>query len=1280
MNKKVVLSVLSTTLVASLAASAFAAPKDGIYIGGDIKKFYSTDVLFEMTPAAKTAYNNELKSMATNLNNIVFVDVKGNGASLQEMFDKGGKVALGEPLKKEDFVDLYKVVNKDGSSTATENARDKVDGTTPGDLKVESVSAISKTTLKVNFNKAVDSVAKENFTIAGVVVNAATLSEDKKSVTLSVSGLTYETEYTVVAANILVDGKPVTLEGSKFKMPAVTDVYNLELTTDAHNDAILADGADNMVITAKLKDKATGQVDVNADNVVISFSSTYGNFGNTRVTVQDGVASVILTSEFSKHDLVSKIDAQIIEASGDYKDLIGKVVGTKNVHFKLKIDDPGTNPVKPVLLGAESNQADRVTVTFDKDVTVKDFVQYDEVTKKYKINADGTALFKENTLFKISQDEGKTFKKILGLKPTSNPKALEVVLANEETSPGKYTFLEDNKAVSVELNQANTQSVTKSFILTDPRKPEATSAVAEGLKKVVVKFSEPVHSAVSKLDAGLLDIASAEFGKFDPATLEDSRDTLTIVPKNYLTAGTHSVQLASIKDFAGVSDDKNISTTQTLDFTVAGDGSLPTAEVTTESAEQFRVTFNKVVEGFDNSLLETRDAAGKRSLRLEILTKGTNGVTEWVDANDSLKVPLEVSHAIDNEYVVELKDDWTKIFDTNSTRLNYYNYQFRLVISKDALTNPANGLKNAEIILPLNHSGSKLSTPDTTSPVISGFTQIQKDLFEVKMNEPVKLPGNADNAGETPSQLQGQSVPTPIIEFIGKDKDGTTVTIKGKVGKYTNKNAADTNFEVLPDIDTTKGEKTPQDYVNAGGDKNWTIVVRSISDDVGNTASSLTHNFTLQPDQQAGEVFMIKGQFADGKLYNGVKAYLNGTDEDVIVLDYTSDVNYTGTSNNATNPAIYTLDGEALPKGVHLSVSDSDTIPGVDIVTITLPHGTLAKDGKNNVITVSKSLTSIKGTKLTGEYEISFTPEDAVNPAVAAKVVNDQIKALPATITLADEGKVVAARAAYDALTAEAKKLVVNYATLEAAEKKIADLKKSEGDAAANLKAAQDAVAALEAAAGADLTVEANLTKAEEAVKAAEAAVTKVAAGADKDVLAAKVTLAKKKVADARKVFDADSAATLKAAQDAVATLETAAGKDLKVEANLTAAETALADAKAKVAKVATGADKTALEGKVTAAEKTVTDARKAFDDAKALEAAKTALNDAVVAAQAKHDAAVEGNATGEYPAPAKADFQAAITTAKGVHDNAASTKAELDKAKADLAAAETTFDGLKTP
>jgi len=256
-----------------------------------------------------------------------------------------------------------------------------------------ALSAINKTTVKINFNKAVDTVTKENFAIEGATVNAATLSEDKKSVTLTVSGLNYDTEYTVVANDILVDGKPIDLAGQKFKTPAITDLYDLELTTDAPGDAILANGADNLVITAKLKDKVTGQVDVNADNLVIAFSATYGSLANTRVTVQDGVASVTLTSEFSQKDITSKVTAEIIEASGDYKDLIGKVIGSKNVYFKVKLDDI-TPDQKPVLVSAESNQADRLTLNFNKDVTVDYFVEKDEVTGKYKVDPQtGIAIY-----------------------------------------------------------------------------------------------------------------------------------------------------------------------------------------------------------------------------------------------------------------------------------------------------------------------------------------------------------------------------------------------------------------------------------------------------------------------------------------------------------------------------------------------------------------------------------------------------------------------------------------------------------------------------------------------------------------------------------------------------------------------------------------------------------------------------------------------------------------------------------------------------------------------
>lgn len=1049
------------------------------------------------------------------------------------------------------------------------------------------------------------------------------MSEDKKTVQLAVSGLAYSKEYTVSAKQILVGGKPVDLPDSKFSTPAVTDIYNLELSTNALGDQVLANGSDNLVLTAKLVDKVTGKVDVNADNVVIEFHTSHGNLANTRVTVQNGEASVTLRSEFSQKDLVVKVDAKVIEASGDYKDLIGEVVGNKEVYFKVKLDDISPDS-KPAVVSAGSNQADRVTVNFNKAVTVADFVQYDEKTKKFKVNADGTALLVTGTTIKVSQP-GEADRTVLGVKTVDgNPKALEVILA-------KDSVLTDNREVKVEVEQASNvgpQKTSAEFVLADARKPEATSVVTQDLRTLKVKFSEAISSAEVSLDGGILAIASTEFGDFNPATLEDNRDLLTVKTVDYLTAGVHSIQLSTITDFAGLTDNKNISTSQTLDFKVDADNSVPSATVSVESPEQFRIVFNKQVTGLDDV----------SKIKLQVAVKNADGTQEWKNVEDTtgkyaVTPTLDIDKVTDSEYVVELQDDWTVIYKTSATAKNYYNDNYRLVIPAKTVVNPANGKQNEDIVLSLNDTIMK--TPDTVSPAIKDITEISTGHYNVVMNKPVKLPGkdNEKDRLDTPSESQKNGVPTPIVEFLGKDKDGNTVTIKGSYVDYTDKDKADKQFEVVPTPDL--GMDDPQTIVNNGGSTEWTLVVRSISDDVGNTAETLTKKFIIEPTTVvADDVFLVKGKTTANPNYNGVHGYLNGTGRDTITLTFTSGVTYTGSDKNAVNPSNYTLDGENLPKGTILTVEDADNNikNGYETVIISLPDGTLETSfGGHNVITLTKSLVSYKGTPLTGEYNISFKPEGGIDPvdADAAKAVSNKIAALPANITLANEADVQAARAAYDALkNADVKALVKNLKTLEAAEKKIEDLKKAEGEAGANLQAAKDAVTALETAADKNLTDVNNLTAAEEAVKAAETALAKVAAGEDKDLLQARVTLAKKKVTDARKAFDAEAATNLEAAKTAVTDLETAAGKDLKEEANLTAAEDAVTAAETAVAKVAAGADKTALEEKLAAAKKTVTDARKAFDDLKAaLAAAQTAMDDSLAAVKAYEDAGKDTSA-----------------------------------------------------
>lgn len=144
MNKKVVLSVLSATFVASMAASAFAAPNNGLYIGGNVKAHYSFDTLVGLDAAGLAKFKSDMAAIGTNFDNLVYVSLNGKGASITEILAASSlEEANKDPLKKADFADVYNEIDKSGKVTGTYDARKDVeDGTTPGELKVESVSAI----------------------------------------------------------------------------------------------------------------------------------------------------------------------------------------------------------------------------------------------------------------------------------------------------------------------------------------------------------------------------------------------------------------------------------------------------------------------------------------------------------------------------------------------------------------------------------------------------------------------------------------------------------------------------------------------------------------------------------------------------------------------------------------------------------------------------------------------------------------------------------------------------------------------------------------------------------------------------------------------------------------------------------------------------------------------------------------------------------------------------------------------------------------------------------
>ncbi|PER28972.1 MULTISPECIES: S-layer homology domain-containing protein [Bacillus] len=827
------------------------------------------------------------------------------------------------------------------------------------EVKVTSVKALSKTTVEVKFDNKVDAVKAENFTINGAAVKSATLSEDKKTATLDVSGLELDTKYSVAIKDVLVNTKKLDLGTHEFQTLSVADLW--ELKVDVKDAQLDADGADNTEVTFSLIDKATNKVDEKADDIVLALNTTYGNLAHNRVTIQDGKATVVLTSEFSPKELTAKIDAQLIEASEDYKHLIGKVLGTTNVKF-VPAAVTGNPEEKRQLsvVKAESNQADRVVAYFDKDVTLADFVETTS-TGDLKLTADKKAYVLKNNV-SVEQDGNK---KIKGIRAVSgNKKAVELILE-------KDSVLTDNKEVKVKAD-ITVPSETK-FVLTDARVPEVTSVKAEGLNTLKVKFSEAVAEGTFKID-GQFDSSTFDvtYGEFNPVTFQDDRNVATITLKDsykeaskdakngFFMPGKHSLQVSSLKDFAALTDSANVGSTQNLAFEVAEDKTKPSAAVKVESPEQFRVAFSKGIkeENLQNVI----------KLQKQVVNPDTKAV-EWKTTD----VPFSVKKVASGDYVIELTKDWTEIYNTKGTKNNYYNDKYRIQIEKDALTSATNGEKNDELNLSLNYDGSALNTPDTKSPVIKDI--VGTDVlgkFVVTMDEPVKLAGK-DDAGETLNQDQTK-LPETSVQFIGKDKDGKTVTFDGTVGGYADGNTgADMSFEVS----WNAGETTPQTVVDAGGNNVWTVVVKSLSDDVGNTAATVTKDFAIKKTPEAEKKDTpFKIHTVEGK----------EGDADVVTITFTEGVQFKGGVHDATNPAQYTLNGQKLPTGTQISVEDNhsadkevlkdekgNVIPaeGFETVVIKLPKGQLT-NAKSNTITVNKNLTSHDGSVLEGAFEKTF--------------------------------------------------------------------------------------------------------------------------------------------------------------------------------------------------------------------------------------------------------------------------------------------------------------------
>ncbi|QIC06078.1 hypothetical protein GOP56_10910 [Brevibacillus sp. 7WMA2] len=333
--KKVVLSVLSTALVTSMATSAFAA-STGYYLGGVIKKYYGADAL--VNPEVADIFKKEAFKSSLTQDQILFVNTQGKVASLQDIVNviDNGQTSK-DAFHKATGDDFDKIGGKEGFHTVLDNGtvdaqKKKVpeqDGQPAGDLVVETVNVLSSKAIKVAFSKAVVAVAKENVTVVNKetgqkqYVKTINLSDDKKSATVEFYESLKKGSYTTTV-------KTGDKSSSKDFNFAIGDVAKIEVQTSQ-----VIPVNKNSKISYKLLDAAG--VDVTAENeanVTFEASTKVNPADHTIKLNKDGDIAFVYVSVKKADGTVMKSNKITVKAEDSKPvDLINWSVSPTTVNF-----------------------------------------------------------------------------------------------------------------------------------------------------------------------------------------------------------------------------------------------------------------------------------------------------------------------------------------------------------------------------------------------------------------------------------------------------------------------------------------------------------------------------------------------------------------------------------------------------------------------------------------------------------------------------------------------------------------------------------------------------------------------------------------------------------------------------------------------------------------------------------------------------------------------------------------------------------------------------------
>ena len=901
------------------------------------------------------------------------------------------------------------------------------------DLKVESVSAINPTTIKVTLNKdaTAASLAVTNFTLTkGTVEGVTTVQGNAKEVLISVKGLTYGDTTSVTVVN--------PAHSANVTIPQVNELYTLEITTDATNDTVKADGATKTQVTVTLKDKLTGQI-VSRDGIV-QFQATDGGLGQTTSALTNGKATVQLTSVASPTSITSILTATVSDVPGaqEFKGLTSQ----KSIFFSPNAAT-GNTPVQFVqAVSAESTQGDRLFVTFSGKITAADYKKVvTTTTGAGSWNASyGYGIAINDRYVKVKDVVNKTdntLEFILDVDSSSLKRIENTTLWKEGTTIDSATlyalptsggnYLRDNAEHKVTfptnvstLVLANTTGIK--FIKTDTSRPAVYGVTAKDQLNFEVRYTESVkHDVATTFANYLIDgkqiqygtttestatitqaknnnkiiVTKIENGVYNATTGVDERNLVkfTIHPDFSLASGTHQIQISNILDYAGDVDPvQNKLETDTFDFTVVADTTKPLASIVVESPEQWFVTYDKVVNTTANKTAKDVFAI-KTANSSDSLVYGTDFEVYQVDKDGISGKLLGANDAISNGqyFLIEFKKDWTEIYNTkvNTSKTYYASTQNPYTVTLENVRSLfGNAADKQELKVTLAYDGVSPKLVSATDVyTLEGKQYLQADgvkstaittsgqQIRVTINEPIKVNSDGLSAaeGKTVSQVQNDvttgNIPASTYEFVKGDKVVKATVIEKSIAHN------DKSFVLKPETQLEAGE--------------WNVNIRSLTDDIGNSIATDHFTVTIVPSAQAvtgtqiawaafddAEAGSITTSTSDS---SGVRAVPNVGlyDYDAIYVKFTKEMNPSG-ANGVSRTQNYVFMGQALPIGSKVLQGISGITDKWDGVTILVPKGTW--NGVNNnysvALNIASNFVSSQGETLSGAYEIELFDVD----------------------------------------------------------------------------------------------------------------------------------------------------------------------------------------------------------------------------------------------------------------------------------------------------------------